>query len=275
VNAYHVLITLAGLGGFFPSQAQSLSDHDTQPSEATPPRQKYEPDHALSMHGGDVAYAMAHEAHAAPWWLEVKAPGLEYVWRHVKFESTASNNRPSESPRGNFDLRTLDSAATRLLWNPAPGWALQISHEKSGSALEWAPDISLRRSSVSASYSHHFGTRRWQTTLAWRRNRPQSGQTSAGWLLESEWRASPQSILFGRAERVDNNDLFKQDERAYGQTARIGKFSVGAIHDINVGQSATIGVGVLASRYAMPAGLAGIYGAHPRFYMVFIQARFK
>lgn len=198
-----------------------------------------------------------------------------YVWRNVKLDGSVFNGREPDQNRWNIETRKFDSASARLSWNPTPQWSLQISYGRLDSPESLEPDVSVRRTTASASYQYNFGVNRMQTTLAWGRNRKQPGQTTDGWLLESELKLGEKHTLFGRAERVENNELFHEGEPLHGQTFKVGKLSLGAIHDFARVGHAKVGAGALVSRYAVPAALNGIYGANPTSYMVFVRARLE
>lgn len=197
------------------------------------------------------------------------------VWHTMKLEGSVFNGREPDQNRWNIEVRKLDSASGRLSWNPTPAWSMQISHGRLDSPELLEPDISVRRTTASASYQHDFGTNRMQTTLAWGRNRKQAGENSDGWLLESALRIGERHTLFGRVERVDNNELFEEGEALHGQTFKVGKFSLGAIHDFRNFKQSKVGVGALVSFYAIPSGLEPIYGSRPTSYMLFARAQLR
>lgn len=200
---------------------------------------------------------------------------LGYVWRNVKLEGSVFNGREPDQNRWNIETRKLDSAAARLSWNPTPAWSLQVSHGRLDSPEALEPEIAVRRTTFSASYQHDFGANSWQTTLAWGRNSKEPGGSTDGWLVESELMLGEKHVLFGRAERVDKDELFRIGEPLYGQTFTVGKLSLGAIRDFARVGHARLGIGGLVSRYALPSALDGVYGPNPTSYMVFFRARLE
>lgn len=111
-----------------------------------------------------------------------------YVWRNVKLEASAFNGREPDENRWNIETRRLDFASVRLSWNPTPEWALQMSQGRLDSQEQLEPDVSLRRTTASASYQSEFGANRLQSTLAWGRNGKQPGQATRAsdrWLVGS------------------------------------------------------------------------------------------
>lgn len=96
----------------------------------------------------------------------------------------------------------------------------------------------------------------------------------AGW-LESALRLGERNTLFGRIERVENDELIHEGEPLHDQTFRVGKLSIGAIHDFAHVGHAKVGVGALVSRYALPSALDQVYGSNPTSYIVFLRARLE
>gem|GEM_PF-3313682 len=107
------------------------------------------------------------------------------------------------------------------------------------------------------------------------RNRKQPGTTTDGWLLESAFQIGNKYTLFGRLERVENSELFAENDPMHGQVFKVGKLSLGSIYDFARFNHTKIGIGALVSRYAVPNALHGIYGSDPTSFMVFVRARLE
>ncbi|MFZ3288642.1 MAG: hypothetical protein WA191_17575 [Telluria sp.] len=196
-----------------------------------------------------------------------------YAWRKFKLEASAFNGREPDEHRWNIETRKLDSASARLSWNPAPQWSLQISRGRLDSPELLEPDVALRRTTASASYQHALASGPMQTTLAWGRNRKDPGATTDGYLLESALHIRRDTSLFGRFERVENDELFRDDEPLHGQVFKVRKLSVGFVRDFFSAGKVKFGAGALVSKYWAPAVLDSIYGASPSGYMLFFRAR--
>jgi len=156
-----------------------------------------------------------------------------------------------------------------------PAWTLQVSHGRLDSPEALEPEVSMQRTTASASYQHNSGSNQWQTTMAWGRNRKEPGTTTDGWLLESAFRTGNKYTFFGRLERVENVELFGESEPMHGQAFKVGKLSLGAVYDFARFKHTKIGVGALVSRYSVPAALHSLYGSDPMSFMVFIRARLE
>lgn len=196
-----------------------------------------------------------------------------YVWRDLKLEASAFNGREPDQHRWNMEVRKFDSASARLSWNPTPEWALQVSHGRLDSPESLEPDMSVKRTTASASYQHAIGARPMQTTLAWGRNRKEPGVTTDGYLLESALHVSQASTVFARFERVANDELFQEGEPLHGGVFNVRKLSVGVVRDFFSAGKVTFGAGALVSKHWAPEVLDPIYGARPFSYMLFFRAK--
>ena len=118
---------------------------------------------------------------------------------------------------------------------------------------------------------------RWGTTLAWGRNDKRGEGASRkldGWLLESTLEVSARHTIFGRVERVENDELLDHHDPRAGTSYRVGKASIGYLFDFARTGPVQWGVGGLVSGYDIPADLRGDYGRRPTSSMAFLQARF-
>lgn len=200
---------------------------------------------------------------------------LGYIWRDFKVEASGFNGREPDQSRYNIETRHFDSASGRVSWNPSPHWSLQVSHGYLDSPEQFEPDVSVNRTTASASFQTMLADNPWQTTLAWGRNRKDPGDTSDGWLLESEILIDQRYTLFGRAERVENDELFLEDEPLHGLTFTIKKLTLGGIYDFYNDHHVALGIGALASRYDKSSALDDAYGADPKSSMVFLRVKIR
>jgi hypothetical protein len=198
---------------------------------------------------------------------------LGYVWRDMKLEGSVFNGREPDQSRYNLETRPLDSHSFRVSWNPTPDWSLQLSEGWLESPELLDPDVSVKRTTASASVQGNVAERPMQTTLAWGRNRHSPGESADGWLLESSLKLEPQHTLFGRLEQVDNGELFTTGEPLSGQMCTVRKLSLGWMYDLTSDQPIKWGIGALISGYDVTADLESSYGADPVSYMVFIRTR--
>ena len=195
-----------------------------------------------------------------------------YTWKQLRLEASAFNGREPDQHRYNIEVRSLDSYAARVSYNPTRDWSLQGSFGRLSSPEQLQPRVSIRRSTASASYNAPLALW-WQTTLAWGRNAPSAGQASNAWLLESALKLAGAHTVFGRLERVAKDELFLPGAALYGHSFTINKLSLGYIRDFAHRGALDLGLGGLISTYSYPSTLNVAYGSGPTSFMVFVRAR--
>ena len=194
----------------------------------------------------------------------------------LALEGSAFNGREPDQNRWNIETRPFDSWSSRVTWDATESLSLQASYGYLASPEELEPGLSVRRSTASAIYTTDLAGSKWATTLAWGRNDkrdPGHARKLDGWLLESAMEISPAHTVFARAEQVNNDELFQGDDPLAGKAMRVGKLSVGYIHDFTRTGPLRWGIGALASAFKVPAEATPAYGAHPGAYMIFLQVR--
>jgi hypothetical protein len=102
---------------------------------------------------------------------------------------------------------------------------------------------------------------------------PDGNVSEAGWLLESTYSLRETHTFFGRAEQVNNSELFPHGDPLHGQEFRIRKFSIGYIHDFARTGPVKWGLGGVVGFLDAPSRLDPVYGSSPRSYLVFLQGR--
>ena len=133
----------------------------------------------------------------------------------------------------------------------------------------------MDRTTASAIYQRDFGSAKWQTTLAWGRNKPSHGEATDAYLLESAVQFARSHTFFGRLERADKNELFLEGDPLEHETFRVGKLTGGYIYDVLTSRHFKLGVGGLASWYSLPGELQAAYGDSPTSYMVFARIKIQ
>ena len=195
-----------------------------------------------------------------------------YTWRQLRIEASGFNGREPDQHRYDIEVRSLDSYAARLSYNPTRDWSLQGSFGRLASPEQLQPGVAVRRSTASASYNAPLAMW-WQTTLAWGRNAPSSGPSSNAWLLESALKLRHAHTLVGRLERVTKDELFLPGAALYGRSFTVNKLSLGYIFDFARRSALDLGLGGLISAYSYPSILNAAYGSRPVSVMVFVRAR--
>ena len=194
-----------------------------------------------------------------------------------KIEASAFRGREPDQYRYDIEAPKLDSVSTRLSWNPAKEWSMQVSWGRIRSPEQLASNVDENRFTASAIYTKPFGDNLWSTTVAWGHKTLQPGNTSNALLLESTLLLQQKYTLFMRAERVQQSELF-EDETALAVFGvehpkfNVSKVSVGGIYDFVRTDHAKFGVGALVSFYDMPGALTPYYG-DPTSSMVFMRLK--
>jgi len=176
----------------------------------------------------------------------------------VKLEVSRFNGREPDQHRWNIETGPLDSTAIRLSWNPTDHWSVQGSwgHFEDPEQLE--PGIDQKRWSASALYARDIAPA-WKlaATLAWGRKSAE-GHTDDAYVAEASLKHGPWTI-FGRGEMTENRELADFDE--HGTAFTVGKFSLGAVHDVNLSGRLALGIGGLLAVNFVPDVLEPLYGS--------------
>ena len=191
-----------------------------------------------------------------------------------KIEGSVFNGREPDQHRWDFDPLRLDSASTRLSWNPSEDWAFQVSYGFIKDPEQLEPGVSQHRVTASAIYNRKLEHGNWQTTLAWGQNNQQPGPTSNAYLLESAigWYGH---TVFARIENDQKDELFPAGDPLHGRMFEVAKFSLGYVYDIPVSEHLALGLGAVASLYALPSALDSAYGSNPSSYMMFVRVKLR
>jgi hypothetical protein len=191
-----------------------------------------------------------------------------------KIEASAYNGREPDQHRYNIETGPLDSTAVRLSWNPTANWSLQTSwaDEKSPEQLE--PGVNQIKVSASAIYTVPVGDHGWwSSTAAWGRRSSESIDLDA-WALESAIKPNADWTIFGRAERVENDELTMVAGH-HGPIYTVAKVSMGAVRDWPISPHLSFGVGALYALNLVPSALDALYGDDPTGAMGFVRLKIR
>lgn len=190
-----------------------------------------------------------------------------------KLEGSVFTGREPDQHRWDIEPPKFDSHSGRLSWNPGRDWALQASYGRIESPEGLSPETDQRRFTASASVNTHLGGGLQQTTFAFGRNDNAPGRILDACLLEAAARWADKHTVFGRAERVEKNELFAHGDPLHDGVFTVGKLSLGYRFDFARVKHGRWGVGALASAYALPAALRPAYGRAPVSFMLFVRAK--
>ena len=195
-----------------------------------------------------------------------------YIHDDWKIEASAYNGREPDQHRYDIETGPLDSTAVRLSWNPTANWSLQTSwaDEKSPEQLE--PGVNQIKVSASAIYTVPVGDHGWwSSTAAWGR-RSSEGIDLDAWALESAIKPNADWTIFGRAERVENDELTMVAGH-HGPIYTVAKVSLGAVRDWPLSPHLSFGVGGLYAVNFVPGALNAAYGDDPSGAMAFVRLK--
>lgn len=196
----------------------------------------------------------------------------------LKLEASTFRGREPDQYRYDIEAPKFDSYSARASWNPTKELSMQVSWAHIESPEQLAPAVNENRITASLAYTTQFGDGNlWATTVAWGRKYNSPGNVLDGYLAESELIFKNGITLFGRAERVQNDELLERGEIVIGVESphpvfTVSKLSVGGIYDFVRTEHTKFGLGALASRYGIPDVLKSEYG-DPTSYMVFVRLK--
>jgi len=191
-----------------------------------------------------------------------------------KIEGSVFTGREPDQYRWGIDPVRLDSYSGRISWNPTPDWALQASYGYIHSPEQLTPNVSQRRTTVSATYNRKLAGGNWQTTLAWGRNYNEPGNTLDGFLLELAVNVSRHTV-FARLENVQKDELFLPPNLFAGQVFRVSEATLGYVYDIPIAEHLALGLGVQGTLNIVPSTTKFAYGDDPTGYMPFVRFKIR
>jgi hypothetical protein len=197
-----------------------------------------------------------------------------WIWKNMKLESSLFRGREPDQHRWNMESPKFDSNSFRVSYNPTENWALQISYGHLKSPEQLSPHVNTNRTTASAIYNYPLqNDDHWQTTLAWGQNANKPGHHLNGYLLESTRTLYRHHQFFGRAERLQEDELLSEVPMPSHQKLTVDKLSIGYSylwHGIHHLQPE---LGTLISTYDLPIELRQVYGQNPFSYQLFARLR--
>jgi len=196
-----------------------------------------------------------------------------------KLESSGYKGREPDQHRYDIEAPKLDSVAVRASYNPTARLALQVSWARQVSPEQLNPAINERRWSVSGIYTVPIGAEGfWSTTAIWAQRRAfggieQHGPALDAWVLESAIHPDSRWTVYGRAERVDNDELLDAPAGTAAPPFTVGKVALGVVRDFRVVSHLKFGVGAQAARSIVGRDLAAAYGGDRWSGMGFVRLK--
>jgi hypothetical protein len=199
------------------------------------------------------------------------------VLDRFKVEVSRFNGREPDQHRWNIETAPLDSTAVRLSWNPTHTLSLQGSWGHFEDAEQLEPGVDQKRWSASALWADEIAPG-WKLagTLAWGRktikHHDEEAMKDDAYVAEASLKHGPWTV-FARGELTENRELVENPDE-HGPAFKVGKISLGAVHDFKVAQNLSFGVGGLFAVNFVPDGLAPLYGGHnPTGAMGFVRLK--
>jgi ABC-type oligopeptide transport system ATPase subunit len=187
------------------------------------------------------------------------------------FDASVFRGEEPNENRLNIDRPRLDSWAGRVGWRRGP-WQAQFSggrlHEP-----EWFEPYNLTRLTASIAFDGTVGGRGLATTIAWGENReftPFRGVADS-YLLESDFRLTEATTLYGRGEKVRKEILgLGFHPKGFGHPhifSDVKAFTIGAVRDLPIALRGRFGVGGDVTLYGMSPDMDAYYAGSRSFHL--------
>lgn len=199
---------------------------------------------------------------------------LGYIWNNIKIEGSVFRGREPDEDRWDIESPKFDSASGRVTFNPGKNWSFQISGGHLDAPEQLEPNTDVNRYTASATYNQPLDFGNWQTTWAWGRNRDFPGKSTDAFLLESALNIQDTHTIFGRAERVEKNELFEHGDSLEG-TYIVHKATLGYVYDFPVWHHMQWGIGSSVGVNFVPDEIESVYGKTPMSYVAFMRMKFN
>lgn len=225
---------------------------------------RFDPEAPISHHWFDsthIAWGVVTAGYQAPHW---------------QLEASGFRGREPDEYRYDIERPRLDSWSVRGTWTPTPAISAEVSYGSLHSPEVLHPHQDERRLIASLSYSAHG----LDVTLGYSRKQVVGDRVLPAWLAEATYALSRRHALFGRFERVRNDELFEREEQLgmpaplAGEPVTVGKFTAGYAYTLPLSPILAVALGAAASAYAKPDALDAAYGRHPHSLTIFAKLIF-
>ena len=195
----------------------------------------------------------------------------------LRVEASAFRGEEPDENRTNVERPRLNSWSARLGWRRGP-WEAQLSGGRLHNP-EWFEPYVVTRLTASIGFHGVVGSRPLEALAAWGQNREFNGFNNVddSYLFEWDLRATPLTVVYGRAERATKQVLGLGFHPA-GFThphfySHVDAVTVGFVRDLPVVSSSRIGIGADLTIYPRTSPeLTELYeGSHS--YHVFVRWR--
>ncbi len=185
----------------------------------------------------------------------------------VQFEASAFRGREPDEDRWDIETPKLDSWSVRGTYAPSPAWVAQASYGHLKEPEATHPGDDEKR--LTASISHIAGP--LAATVGFSRKTRHHGPGLEAWFAEADYALGGPHNLFGRAELVENDELFDHDSPLHGTAFRVGKLTAGYAYRLPLGDGLSLALGASGSIYHVPGAIETAYGSSPKSFNLFAR----
>jgi hypothetical protein len=198
-----------------------------------------------------------------------------YSWRNFRFESSTFGRRDRERPQDSPSLLRMESQSRRLSFKPTQDWTLQFSRGQIGSLDQLDPSREIKRSTVSATFTHQFNDAALQSIFAWGRNTGKNFENTKGYLVESTLRLATAHAFFGRMEQIGGDNTLRENTSLQRQSIQMNKLTFGYAYNVPTASAVKYDVGGLVTRNYGLASMPASYSSDRMSYLMFIRFKLK
>jgi hypothetical protein len=191
-----------------------------------------------------------------------------------KLEASGFHGAEPGENRWTIGYGAMDSWSGRLWFMPTERWAVQISTGRLAhpEALEPGDQV---RATASVEYSRPMRGTAWSSSLIWGRDHSTASQHNLdAYTAETLVPLTRSDFVTGRAELVDKDELFASGALE-GRVFRVGAYTVGYTHDVDLLRRLESGLGGNVEMYSLPDTLKPYYGQHPVSLNVYLRLRLR
>lgn len=185
-----------------------------------------------------------------------------------QLEGSLFNGHEPNENRYAPDPISLNSASTRLTYNPSRNLSFNVSYGYLHSPESTEPGVDQHRLTAAGIWSHPLPSGdNLSVSAVYGRNMVR-GENSDAFVLEGTYYRGADSF-FARWENVDKNELVGVPAGSY----KVNKVLFGGIKNLTSQRGFDVGLGAYAGVYAFPSSLDPFYGKNPVTLGIFLRVR--
>lgn len=224
---------------------------------------------AMELPEATLSHHLQDSTHIAD---EVVTVGLSH--KTVKLEASGFHGGEPGENRWIIQTGGIDSWSGRLWFFPTKNWAAQVSVGRIAHPERNQPGDQVR-ATASLHYSRPMASGTWSSSLIWgRTHNTASSHNLNSYLAESVFPIRPKDFITGRIELADKDELLSSRPDV-GSTFRIGAYTIGYTHDVNLFRDVETGIGANFTAYSLPGAIKPYYGKYPAGGNIFVRFRFR